>query len=150
MLLNAIISRSNLDEFMTRMILVGCTVLLVACASGPPDSPPGSGFPRNADVDPRLNLSGSDRTQIARLVAAQTSDPIRMAWRAGNPNKIVVTCGSVNLAHPLKAFAKGPGFLMQRTGSIWKITDRLEINSTPGTPGVEPIAGASGFKPYGL
>src|SRR5205823_1820659 len=106
---------------MTRVALLGCIVMLAACASGPPDLPPGSGFPRDAQVDPRLRLTGSDRTQIAKLVAAETSEPIRMVWRAGNPDKILVTTGPIDLSRPT-ARATGTGFMIQRTGSIWKVT----------------------------
>ena len=125
---------------MMRLMLIGCIGLFVACASGPPDLPPGSGFPRDADVDPRLNLNGADRIQIARLVAAETSERISMVWRAGNPNRILVTCGQVNLVHP-KPFSKGTGFMMQRIGSTWRITDRPAINTLPSTPSLAPIEG---------
>jgi hypothetical protein len=121
--------------------------MLTGCASGPPDLPAGSGFPRDASVDPRLNLNGSDRVQIARLVAAETSDPIRMVWRAGGPDKIMVTWGPIDLTHP-KPWAKGNGFMMQRIGSTWKVTGRMDINMTPGAAPLEPVESAGGFRPY--
>src|SRR4051812_11378124 len=121
---------------MTRVILLACIAMLAACASGPPDLPPGSGFPRAANVDPRLNLTGSDRVQIAKLVAAETTEPIQMVWRAGNPNRILVTR------------AKGPGFMMERIGRTWKITGTITITSSQSGPGVEPIEVGSGVRTY--
>ena len=132
---------------MIRVALLGCILMLAACASGPPDLPPGSGFPRDASVDPRLHLTGSDRTQIARLVAAETKEPIRMVWRAGGPDKILVTWGPIDLTHP-QAWAKGNGFMMQRAGSTWKVTGRAAINMTPSGPGMEPIETGSGVRTY--
>src|ERR1700736_1823264 len=130
---------------MTRLILLGYIVTLAACASGPPDLPPGSGFPRDAQLDPRLNLTGSDRAQIARLAAAETSEPINTVWRAGNPNKVWVTCGPVNLLHPTP-WTRGTGFIMQRNGSSWKITDRPAINVVPQTPTSSPVETSSGVR----
>lgn len=132
---------------MRRLALLGCILMLGACASGPPDLPPGSGFPRDASVDPRLQLNGSDRVQIARLVAAETSDPIRMVWRAGNPNKIMVTWGPIDLTHP-KPWAKGNGFMMERIGVTWKVTSRMAIDISPSAPTVSPVESAGGFRPY--
>jgi len=141
-------NRSIFASSMTRVTLLGCILMLAACAeTGPPDLPPGSGFPRDANVDPRLRLTGSDRAQIARLVAAETSEPIRMVWRAGNPDKILVTTGPVDLTHP-KSGAKGTGFMMQRTGSTWKVTGRPTINISPSFPSVEPVESAAGVRTY--
>jgi len=117
---------------MSRLIFIGFILMVVGCAFGQPDLPPGSGFPRNADVDPRLHLTGADRAQIARLVAVETSQPIRMVWRAGNPDKVLVTCGSVDLARPT-AWAHGTGYILQRTGAKWTITDRPQVGITPRT-----------------
>ena len=132
---------------MIRMTFLGCILIFAACASGPPDLPPGSGFPRDASVDPRLQLNGADRTQIARLVAAETSEPIRMVWRAGGPDKILVTTGAVDLSRPTGA-AKGTGFMMQRTGSTWKITGKPAISIGPGMPSLSPTEVGAGVRTY--
>ena len=123
---------------MARLILVGSLVMLAACASGAPDSPPGSGFPPKAEVDRRLNLSASDRVQIARLVAAETSEPINGVSQGENPSKILVTCGKLNLMHP-RQWTKGAAFVMQRSGSRWKVTTRAQINLIPENPTVSPV-----------
>src|ERR1700716_1634749 len=115
---------------MARLILISRLVMIAACASGAPDLPPGSGFPPKAEVDRRLNLSASDRVQIARLVATETSEPINAVSQGENPSKILVTCGKLNLMHP-RQWMKGPAFIMQRSGSSWKISTRAEVNLLP-------------------
>ena len=128
----------DLVRSVARLILISCIVMLAACASGPPDLPPGSGFPRQAEVDPRLNLTGSDRVQIARLVAQETSEPINAVTQGQNPSKILVTCGKVNLVHPTQ-WTKGAGFIMQRSASSWKIISKAEINIVPQNPTLSPV-----------
>jgi hypothetical protein len=123
---------------MARLILVGSLVMLAACASGAPDSPSGPGFPPKAEVDRRLNLTASDRVQIARLVAAETSEPINGISQGENPSKIMVTCGKLNLMHP-RYWTKGAVFIMQRSGSRWKITTRAQINVVPENPTISPV-----------
>jgi len=70
-----------------------------------------------------------------------------MVWRAGNPEKILVTTGQVDLSRPTGA-AKGTGFMMQRTGATWKITGKPSINITPGMPSLSPIETGSGVRTF--
>ena len=123
---------------MARLILIGYIVMLAAYASGAPDLPPGSGFPRKAEIDRRLNLTSSDRAQIARLVAAETSEPINAVSQGENRSKILVTCGKLNLMHPT-SWTKGAAFVMQRSGSGWKITTRAQVNLLPEKPTISPV-----------
>ena len=123
---------------MTRLILTGYIVMLAAYASGAPDLPLGSGFPRKAEIDRRLNLTSSDRAQIARLVAAETSEPINAVSQGENPSKILVTCGKLNLMRPT-FWMKGAAFVMQRSGSGWKITTRAQVNLLPEKPTISPV-----------
>ncbi len=128
----------GLVRSMARLILIAWVVTFAACALGAPDLSPALGFPRKAEVDPRLRLAASDRVQIARLVAAETSEPINAVSQGENPSKILVTCGKLNLLHP-RPWMKGPAFIMQRSGSIWKIGTRVEVNLLPESPTVSPV-----------
>ena len=123
---------------MTRRILIVCIATLAACAtSGAADSPPESGFPRRAQVDPRLKLSHSHRVQIARLIAAETSEPIRGVSRGQDRGKILVTTGTLNLMNPT-GWAEGYAFVLQQTASGWKITYKRRLSVGPQTPNVSP------------
>ena len=131
--------RPILVRFMTRQVLIVCIATLSACAtSEAADSPPGSGFPRRAQVDPRLNLSHSTRVQIARVIAAETPEPIRGVSRGQERGKIVVTTGTLNLMYP-RAWAEGYAFVLQQTRSGWKITYKRRISIGPQTPTVSPV-----------
>ena len=70
-----------------------------------------------------------------------------MVWRAGNPDKILVTTGPVDLTHPTP-WAKGTGFMMQRIGSTWKVTARPAISIGPSVPSLEPIETGAGVRSY--
>ena len=123
---------------MARLILIVSIVMLAAYASGAPHLPPGSSFPRYAEMDRRLNLTSSDRAQIARLVAAETSEPIKAVSQGENASKILVTCGRLNLMHPTP-WMKGVAFVMQRRGTGWKITTRARVNIVPQKPTFSPL-----------
>ena len=121
----------------TRLTLIVSIATLAACAtSGAADSPE-SGFPRRAQVDPRLNLSHSHRVQIARLIAAETSEPIRGVSKGQDRGKILVTTGTLNLMNPT-GWAEGYAFVLQLTGSGWKITYKRRLSVGPQDPTVSP------------
>ena len=123
---------------MTRRILIVCIATVAACAtSGAADSPAESGFPRRAQVDPRLNLPQSHRVQIARVIAAETSEPIRGVSKGQDPGKILVTTGTLNLMNPT-GWAEGYAFVLQRTSAGWKITFKRRLQVGPETPTISP------------
>ena len=130
--------RPILIRSMTRLTSIVCIATLAACAtSEAADSPPGQGFPRRAQVDPRLNLSQAHRVQIARVIAAETSEPIRGVSKGQDRGKIVVTTGTLNLMNPT-GWAEGYAFVLQLTKSGWKITYKRRLTMSPETPTVSP------------
>ena len=135
--------RRILRRSMTRLTLIVGIATLAACATSfAADSPPESGFPRRAQVDPRLNLSQSLRVQIARVIAAETSEPIRGVSKGQDAGKIVVTTGTLNLMNPT-GWAQGYAFVLQRTSAGWKITYKRRLEVGPREPTVSPTGNAT-------
>jgi hypothetical protein len=102
-----------------RLLLIGTTILVSACAGFNPFDPHSLWKLPPGTIDERLHLIPQDENQIYRLVDKASSQRITYVFPE-EKNVIGVNCGENDIVYDAPRLT-GDYFELERTGTTWRI-----------------------------